>query len=156
MTLQIITVSGTSFHWFKLRGIEGRRVWIVCLNDLDVSVSMFVNSSALPSSPTNTTTLSTPTEITPEFVENEQIFFQTAAARGVSGIFVWLSLIITCHQVRNYTRFALHRWMCFYLPSKRKCTSIKCERTCVRKLTFIQKSSVRAVLSSAHLYSWMP
>ena len=32
---------------------------------------------------------------------DEDIFFQTAAARGVSGVFVWLALIISCHQVRN-------------------------------------------------------
>lgn len=153
MTLQIITVSGTSFHWFKLRGIEGRRVWIVCLNDLDVSVSMFVNSSALPSSPTNTTTLSTPTEITPEFVENEQIFFQTAAARGVSGIFVWLSLIITCHQVRNYTRFCSTSMNVLLFTIK---TKVYIYKMWTNMCTFIQKSSVRAVLSSAHLYSWMP
>ena len=67
---------------------------------------MVANSSALPSLPT--TTLPTPTEITPGFVENEQIFFQTATARGVSGIFVWLSLIITCHQVSNCASFGLN------------------------------------------------
>ena len=58
---------------------------------------MSANSSVYPTLPT--TTLPPTTEITPGLVENERIFFQTATARGISGIFVWLSLIITCHQV---------------------------------------------------------
>lgn len=70
---------------------------------------MSANSSLLPSLP-NTTTI---TEITPEAVENERIFFQTAAARGISGIFVWLSLIITCHQVRNRS-YQLRFNICFF------------------------------------------
>lgn len=72
---------------------------------------MSANSSLLPSLP-NTTTI---TEITPEAVENERIFFQTAAARGISGVFVWLSLIITCHQVRNRTNLGLTS---VFLPHK--------------------------------------
>lgn len=72
---------------------------------------MSANSSLLPSLP-NTTTI---TEITPEAVENERIFFQTAAARGISGIFVWLSLIITCHQIyqhlKYYTNPNEQRWI---------------------------------------------
>ena len=48
------------------------------------------------------------TEITP-VPADELIFFQTAAARGISGVFVWLSLIITGHQVRNRTRFGFTR-----------------------------------------------
>ena len=65
-------------------------------------ISMLFNTSLLLSSPNTTTTSPTPilNELTPVAVD-EQIFFQTAAARGISGIFVWLSLIITCHQVRN-------------------------------------------------------
>lgn len=67
---------------------------------------MLANSSALPN--LTTTTLPTPTEITPGLVENERIFFQTATARGISGIFVWLSLIITCHQVSICANFGLN------------------------------------------------
>ena len=29
----------------------------------------------------------------------DQFFLNTVAARGVSGIFVWTALLITCHQV---------------------------------------------------------
>ena len=62
---------------------------------------MFANSSLLPSSTNTTPTFPTTTEAPSGIAQNERIFFQTAAARGVSGIFVWLSLIITGHQVWN-------------------------------------------------------
>ena len=32
---------------------------------------------------------------------NDKIFFETIAARGISGVFVWLALLITGHQVRK-------------------------------------------------------
>ncbi|XP_041433761.1 transmembrane protein 184A S homeolog isoform X1 [Xenopus laevis] len=39
--------------------------------------------------------------------DNEQIFLTTAAAKGISGLFVWTALLLTCHQIylhlRNYT-----------------------------------------------------
>ena len=81
---------------------------------------MLANSSALPSS--TTTTLPTPTEITPGFVENERIFFQTATARGISGIFVWLSLIITCHQVSNCENFGLE---CAFIDSQNETVQVR-------------------------------
>lgn len=86
------------FQWFELRSLERSFIdWCYRFH-----ISMLFNTSLLLSSPNTTTTSPTPilNELTPVAVD-EQIFFQTAAARGISGIFVWLSLIITCHQVRN-------------------------------------------------------
>lgn len=77
---------------------------------------MLTNTSLLLSSSNTTTTspISSLTEVTPGAVD-EQIFFQTAAARGISGIFVWLSLIITCHQIyqhlKYYTNPNEQRWI---------------------------------------------
>ncbi|MEE6498181.1 hypothetical protein FKM82_002996 [Ascaphus truei] len=40
-------------------------------------------------------------------VDSLQIFLTTAAAKGISGVFVWTALLLTCHQIylhlRNYT-----------------------------------------------------
>lgn len=86
------------FQWFELRSLERSFIdWCYRFH-----ISMLFNTSLLLSSPNTTTTSPTPilNKLTPVAVD-EQIFFQTAAARGISGIFVWLSLIITCHQVRN-------------------------------------------------------
>lgn len=33
----------------------------------------------------------------------DQFFLNTVVARGVSGIFVWAALLITCHQVSRVT-----------------------------------------------------
>lgn len=81
--------------------------WIICLAHLFVCVSMSSNLSTLLSSSNTTTSVPTITETTPELLENERIFFQTAAARGISGVFVWLSLIITGHQVIHLLIFRL-------------------------------------------------
>lgn len=111
------------------------------MNDLDIFVSMLANSSALSSSPNTTTTSLTPTEITPGLVEGEQIFFQTATARGVSGIFVWLSLIITCHQVRNCTNVGFNNEYAFVYCQNESVQVMyimsKYERTCVSFLFFL-------------------
>ena len=67
-----------------------------------------LSSSTSSTNYTSTLPAPTSTEIAPVSVD-ERIFFQTAAARGISGIFVWLSLIITGHQVRNRTSFGFTR-----------------------------------------------
>ncbi|CAH2307303.1 transmembrane 184A [Pelobates cultripes] len=40
-------------------------------------------------------------------VSGDQLFLTTAAAKGISGVFVWTALLLTCHQIyvhlRNYT-----------------------------------------------------
>ncbi|KAM4632050.1 transmembrane protein 184A [Discoglossus pictus] len=40
-------------------------------------------------------------------VDAAQIFLTTAAAKGISGVFIWSALLLTCHQIylhlRNYT-----------------------------------------------------
>ncbi|KAK2571977.1 hypothetical protein P5673_003395 [Acropora cervicornis] len=75
---------------------------------------MSSNLSTLLSSSNTTTNLPTTiTETTPELLENERIFFQTAAARGISGVFVWLSLIITGHQRVKQQRFRI--WPAFFM-----------------------------------------
>jgi hypothetical protein len=53
-------------------------------------------------SPTNNTT--------PQVLQSQQIFFQTAAARGISGFFVMLALLISCHQVRVFCLVLLRRY----------------------------------------------
>ena len=90
------------FQWFEQQSLE--RSFFDWCNPF--CISMLTNTSLLLSSSNTTTTspISSLTEVTPGAVD-EQIFFQTAAARGISGIFVWLSLIITCHQVRNSSNF---------------------------------------------------
>ncbi|KAG8433009.1 hypothetical protein GDO86_017324 [Hymenochirus boettgeri] len=39
--------------------------------------------------------------------ENKQIFLTSSAAKGISGLFVWTALLLTCHQIylhlKNYT-----------------------------------------------------
>ncbi|XP_069838140.1 transmembrane protein 184A [Dendropsophus ebraccatus] len=39
--------------------------------------------------------------------DGDQLFLTTAAAKGISGVFVWTALLLTCHQIylhlRNYT-----------------------------------------------------
>ncbi|XP_038618849.1 transmembrane protein 184A [Tachyglossus aculeatus] len=35
----------------------------------------------------------------------EQIFLTTPAARGISGVFVWSALVLTCHQIYLHLRF---------------------------------------------------
>ncbi|KAM4026026.1 transmembrane protein 184A isoform 1-T2 [Anomaloglossus baeobatrachus] len=39
--------------------------------------------------------------------DGDQLFLTTAAAQGISGVFVWTALLLTCHQIylhlRNYT-----------------------------------------------------
>lgn len=72
--------------------------------------------SSSTSRPNYTSTFPAPasTEITP-VPADERIFFQTAAARGISGVFVWLSLIITGHQIyqhlKYYTNPSEQRWI---------------------------------------------
>ncbi|XP_068761433.1 transmembrane protein 184B-like [Montipora capricornis] len=70
--------------------------------------------SSAPNHSTSVTSLPT-TAISPGFAQDERIFFQTAAARGISGFFVWLSLIITCHQIyhhlKYYTNPSEQRWI---------------------------------------------
>lgn len=39
----------------------------------------------------------------------DQLFLNTALARGVSGICVWLALLITCHQVSLFTSTSRQR-----------------------------------------------
>ena len=75
-------------------------------------MSLLSGSTSRP----NYTSTFPPTSITPRPAENERIFFQTAAARGISGIFVWLSLIITGHQVRNRTSFGFTSGSVFVYP----------------------------------------
>ena len=58
------------------------------------------NTSFTLVSPTSALTTLASTTSGPVDYLDEDIFFQTAAARGVSGVFVWLALIISCHQVR--------------------------------------------------------
>lgn len=41
----------------------------------------------------------TTTSTIPHEIDTQTIFFQTAAARGISGFFVIMALLITCHQV---------------------------------------------------------
>ncbi|XP_072273858.1 transmembrane protein 184A [Pyxicephalus adspersus] len=40
-------------------------------------------------------------------IDGDQLFLTTAAAQGISGVFVWTALLLTCHQIylhlRNYT-----------------------------------------------------
>lgn len=40
-------------------------------------------------------------------IDGDQLFLTTAAAQGISGLFVWTALLLTCHQIyvhlRNYT-----------------------------------------------------
>ncbi|KAM9305256.1 transmembrane protein 184A [Gastrophryne carolinensis] len=40
-------------------------------------------------------------------ISGDQLFLTTAAAQGISGLFVWTALLLTCHQIylhlRNYT-----------------------------------------------------
>lgn len=35
-------------------------------------------------------------------IDGDQLFLTTAAAQGISGLFVWTALLLTCHQVRHY------------------------------------------------------
>lgn len=95
----------SSFPWFRWHKARRKASTRVCLNSFCFRVSMSSLSSST-SRPNYTSTFPAPasTEITP-VPADERIFFQTAAARGISGVFVWLSLIITGHQVRNRTSF---------------------------------------------------
>ncbi|EDO42641.1 predicted protein [Nematostella vectensis] len=61
-------------------------------------------------------TFSSPTNhSTPQAFVTQEIFFQTAAARGISGFFVWSALLITCYQIyqhlRYYTNPSEQRWI---------------------------------------------
>lgn len=96
---------------------------------------MLANLSALPN--LTTTTLPTPTEITPGLVENERIFFQTATARGISGIFVWLSLIITCHQVSNCANFGL-KDECTFIDSQNESVQVRTLCTAINTTKDVQ------------------
>ncbi|XP_031559040.1 transmembrane protein 184B-like [Actinia tenebrosa] len=65
---------------------------------------------------TNISTIFPPTNVTtPQVLQSQQIFFQTAAARGISGLFVMLALLITCHQIYQhlsyYTNPSEQRWI---------------------------------------------
>jgi len=59
----------------------------------------------------STTKLVTTTSAIPQEIETQTIFFQTAAARGISGFFVIMALVITCHQVI----FSIENLTCMYI-----------------------------------------
>uniref|UniRef100_A0A8C5QZG2 Transmembrane protein 184A n=1 Tax=Leptobrachium leishanense TaxID=445787 RepID=A0A8C5QZG2_9ANUR len=75
------------------------------------SMSETVGLSALPSL-VNTYILDTASgsqnrDSTNNTVTDDHLFLTTAAAKGISGVFVWSALLLTCHQIyvhlRNYT-----------------------------------------------------
>ena len=46
---------------------------------------------------------------------SNKIFLHSSSAQGVAGVFVWLALIITCHQIYQHLRWYAHpaeqRWI---------------------------------------------
>ncbi|XP_073411269.1 transmembrane protein 184A [Dendrobates tinctorius] len=65
------------------------------LSTLAALFTMDINSAAEIRTASNTS------------VDGDQLFLTTAAAQGISGVFVWSALLLTCHQIylhlRNYT-----------------------------------------------------
>ncbi|CAJ0964937.1 unnamed protein product [Ranitomeya imitator] len=65
------------------------------LSTLAALFTMDINSAAELRTASNTS------------VDGDQLFLTTAAAQGISGVFVWTALLLTCHQIylhlRNYT-----------------------------------------------------
>ncbi|KXJ26801.1 transmembrane protein 184B [Exaiptasia diaphana] len=78
------------------------------------SLNNIFNLSTLAPSAMMASTNSTTSTI-PQKLETQYIFFQTAAARGISGFFVMMALVITCHQIYQhlscYTNPSEQRWI---------------------------------------------
>lgn len=65
------------------------------------------NSTSLP-----TTTVS-PTNGSSSILDQAPIFLQTGGAQALAGVFVWASLLITCHQIYQHLRY-------YSMPSEQK------------------------------------
>lgn len=63
-----------------------------------MEIMNFSTTIIAPTSMDSATNFSTTASI-PNELQTQIIFFQTAAARGISGFFVIMALLITCHQV---------------------------------------------------------